>query len=317
MILRRLLSVPILLILGLAAVAHAQVGPEGAVRVSVARANVRSEPSLRGTVLTQVTRDTVLPVQAVDGDWFQVRIAMGGIRFDAYISGTVVERIRETEPEGEEGSPGATRPAEPRYGMTLGFLPVTGGSRALAATALGVARVGGDERSLEVIGRSLPEPGSLGAPRESGRDRVTWIWVAPSSAEAPSLDDPQPRFIVSVGGLSGVAPDTVDAHIVRLVPSPDGRRVVAAAPGRADQAVRDDDDWDLVDDLRQDLVPTITTRLEPGTLNLQPRQELGPGEYAVVVRPISSDELSGAAVLTEQGAGQVFATAWLFSVRPR
>lgn len=296
--------------------AFAQVGPAGSVRVTVPRANVRSEPGLQGTVLTQVTRDTILPVQSVEGDWYQVRVSMGDIRFEAYISNTVCERIRDAEPEPvSEATGGITvGPAEPRFGMTVGFQPLTEGSMNLAPVALRVVPVPGDEASLEVLGRTLPESGTGAG---SGEDHVTWTWLAPADAAAPSLDDAQPRFIVSIAGLADLDPEDFSAAIVRLVPAPDGRRVVAAAPGRADQPARTRDDWDVVDDLREDVVPSIVTRLEPATLNIQPRDELGPGEYAVVVRPTSGDDLAGAVVLSERGEGQVFSTAWLFTVPPR
>jgi hypothetical protein len=42
---------------------------DGAVKVTVARANVRTEASEKAPVLTQVTLGTVLTLKRVDGDW--------------------------------------------------------------------------------------------------------------------------------------------------------------------------------------------------------------------------------------------------------
>ena len=298
--------------------ALAQVGPEGAVRVTVPRANVRSEPSLRGAVLTQVTRGTVLPVQSVQGDWYEVRMSMGAVRFDAWISSTVCERIREAEPDEPEGTAGATTvgPPETRDGMSVGFLPASGGSVGLPpATARAVA-VPGDETSLEGLARQVSSPGAA-AQAVSGGDDVVWTWIVPGDAAAPALGDPQPRFIVSFGDLEDVDPADFTAAIVRLVPAPDGRRVLAAARGRADYDSRADEDWDVADGLRQDVVASIVTPLEPGTLNVQPREELRPGEYALVVRPSGGDDLAGTDVLNGRRAGVVFSVAWPFTVRPR
>lgn len=298
--------------------ALAQVGPEGAVRVTVPRANVRSEPSLRGAVLTQVTRGTVLPVQSVRGDWYEVRMSMGAVRFDAWISSTVCERIRAAEPDELERTAGATTvgPPETRDGMSVGFLPVGGGSVGLPPASARAVAVPGDETSLERLARQLPAPGAPG-PVVSGSDDVVWTWMVPADAAAPALDDPQPRFIVSFGDLEDADPADFTAAIVRLVPAPDGRRVLAAARGRADHDSRTDEDWDVADDLRQDVVASIVTPLEPGTLNVQPREELRPGEYALVVRLSEGDDLAGADVLNGRRAGVVFSVAWPFTVRPR
>jgi hypothetical protein len=299
--------------------AVAQVGPEGAVRVTVPRANVRSAPSLSGDVLTQVTRGTVLPVQAVEGDWYQVRVSMGGIQFEAYISSTVCERVETADPAGAEGAPqeGLTSgPPEPRHGMIVSYLPVEGGSLGLPPASARPVPIEGLEGSLSQLAGMLPAADAPPA-RLGDDDEVTWLWVAEAGTPAPALDDRQPRFIVSFADVPDLAPEDLTAGIVRLTPAADGRRLVGAVPGRADHASRTDDDWDVMDDLVHDDIAVIVVTLEPGTLNVQPREELPPGEYAVVVRPSSRDDLAGADVLSDRREGAVFGVVWMFAVKPR
>ena len=56
------------------------------VKVTVPRANIRSEANDRAPVVTQVTSGTVLQLLSIDGDWFHVRVSVGSIRIEAYIS---------------------------------------------------------------------------------------------------------------------------------------------------------------------------------------------------------------------------------------
>src|SRR5262249_52231627 len=56
------------------------------VRVTSAIANIRASASETAQVLTQVKQDTVLELMAVEGDWFHVRVPVGSVRVEAYIS---------------------------------------------------------------------------------------------------------------------------------------------------------------------------------------------------------------------------------------
>ena len=307
------------------AAAVAQTGPEGSVRVTVPRANVRSEPSLSGRILTQVVRGDILPVEAEVDGWYRVRVSMSGIRFEAFISGTVCERF-EAEAAGAPVDPAAmtgttTGPAEIRDGMSVSYLEMRGGSLGITPVAVTPVMVPGDEDSLLRLTGRLPAPSQQAAGAAEAADieadaDVVWVWVAPREAAVPALGDAQPRFIVSFAAVPGVPADALTATFVRLTPATDGRRIIGAALGHADQARRTDDDWDVMAALRQEAVPTIVVDLEPGTLNIQPREELAAGEYAIVIRPKDDDALSGVAVLSGQGVGAVFSVAWLFRVGP-
>ena len=63
------------------------VAQDGAsVKVTVPRANIRSEANDRAPVLTQVPSGTLLQLLSVEGDWFHVRVPVGSLRIEAYIS---------------------------------------------------------------------------------------------------------------------------------------------------------------------------------------------------------------------------------------
>ena len=68
------------------------------VRITVSRANVRSEPSEKAPVIAQVTRGTELECRGEDGGWFQVRLPfdprLGGVRVEAYVSKKVAAAVK-------------------------------------------------------------------------------------------------------------------------------------------------------------------------------------------------------------------------------
>jgi hypothetical protein len=58
-------------------------------------------------------------------------------------------------------------------------------------------------------------------------------------------------------------------------------------------------------------------KLKPGEYKVTPRSPLLPGEYAVVLRPVSkSKKFSGGDVARGQGDGFVFDAVWSFQIVP-
>jgi hypothetical protein len=100
---------------------------------------------------------------------------------------------------------------------------------------------------------------------------------------------------------------------VRLTAAPSGVRLIAMARGRADEVSRMTPEWDVMRELRQDLIRANLEAVDRGISRLQPVEDLEPGEYAVVVRP-PRKRLAGATVLSREGEGRLFATAWPFKI---
>ena len=115
------------------AVTVATAQEKGSVRVTSAVANIRAAASETSQVLTQVKQDAVLELIAVEGDWFHVRVPVGIVRVEAYIS-KKVSKI-DTPPA---AAPGAKAPREREA------------RRAAASADVARLDVGGADRRLEL-----------------------------------------------------------------------------------------------------------------------------------------------------------------------
>jgi len=274
----------------IAAVAMAAAGlvaQDGAsVKVTVARANIRSEANDRAPVVTQVPSGTLLQLLSVEGDWFHVRVPVGSIRIEAYISKKVAALA-----SAPAAAPAAASPTP-------------------APTA--AATVDGMSVAVDLSGTSTwvtPHPAKV------NRDGQTWAWVVDGSAADRVIDDRRPSFVVVFKDVPGLSPDDLTPVLVRLTPAASGGRLVAAARGSEDLASRAAADWDLSKDLKQDVVRSESQLLEPGAVKIRPAADLPAGQYAVVLRPSSKKKLAGADVLSSSGAGRALALAWDFGIR--
>jgi len=269
-----------------AAALHAQDG--ATVKVTVPRANIRSEANDRAPVVTQVTSGTVLQLLSVDGDWFHVRVSVGSIRIEAYISKKVAA-LASAPPAAPTSPPPAAPAAEPAP----------------------AASVDGISVAVDVSGTSTWVTPHQAKVRRDGQQ---WAWVVDGGEADRVLADRRPAFVVVFKDVPGVSPDDLMPALVRLTPSPSGR-LIGAAKGSADLASRSTADWDLSKDLKQDVVRSDSQVLERGAVRIRPAGDLSPGQYAVVLRPSSKKKLSGAAVLSSSGEGRVLGLAWDFAIR--
>ena len=118
--------------------------------------------------------------------------------------------------------------------------------------------------------------GSLFRPDEER----TAVWALAATQSARVLDVP-PVFEVDFAHIPGVDPDRYQPQIVQLVPTNDNYRLVAAAE-------TDGSDTGALPrgPIIEENVPTESTRLGRGQYRVAPKGQLGPGEYALVLRPI-------------------------------
>jgi len=278
----------------------AQVGPAGAVRITVPRANVRSGPTLDATVVTQVTRDTVLALHGVEGDWFKVRLYIGSLQIEAYISSTVSEQIEMTaaartgRPEGRDGIVVVLRDDT----GDLGLPPVTTGR----------LTVPGDAGSLQAIADVFP-PGDTQLPGASSQTPVTWVWFVELDQPTLAVGSRRPVLVADFTDADGLDPAGLTAAIVRYAPASGGRRVIAAVAGRLDQAAGSDPDWDVMGRVMQDTVAASLETMAPGIVRLLPLADLDPGDYGVVIRPAGPDARD------DRLEGRLFSLAWSFTIR--
>ncbi len=284
----------------------------GTVKVTVARANVRSEPSDKAPVVSQVTSGTLLTLKAIEGDWFKVQLPeMGALRVEAYISRKVAQIEKLDAPAAATPEPtNAGGPPNDKTGMAVAW-HLAAGSTWLSAADATVAQLAQRAGTMKAMAAELPA--ELHAPIAAGDAQVSYVWTIAADAVARVVDDRRPVFIVQFKGVPGVSPDDLSAALVRLTPAPSGVRLVAMARGRADEISRTTPEWDVMRELRQELVRTNAEVVDRGMAPLQPDEDLEPGEYAVVARP-ARKRLPGATVLSREGEGRLFATAWPFKI---
>ena len=110
--------------------------------------------------------------------------------------------------------------------------------------------------------------------------KATAVWALASTQSARVLEA-TPVFEIDYAHIPGVDPEKYQPAIVQLVPTSDNYRLVAAAEtdGANTRAVPHGP-------IIEESVATNSTRLDRGRYRVAPRGELGPGEYALVLRPI-------------------------------
>jgi hypothetical protein len=296
----------------------------GTVRVTAARANIREEASETSKVLAQVSQGMELELVSVEGDWFHVRVPVSGLRVEAYISKKVARISKPSSTlssapasaAASGGSPSAPLPRSTpadRNGMSV-VMTVGDVSAPLLPRTLRVVQVSDKADSLSKIAPLVPATGQP-AGRAGDASAVTFVWVADEPAAQRVVADRRPSFLAVFKDLPGLNPEDLAPVLVRLTPAASGIRVIAALRGRADQASRMDPDWDVVHDLKQDIVRTDLQKLDRGNMRLTPAADLPPGEYAIVLRLASKRKVAGSAVLGSDGEGRVFSVAWDFGIK--
>jgi hypothetical protein len=152
--------------------------------------------------------------------------------------------------------------------------------------------------------------GSLFRPDEE----TTAVWALAATQSSRVLDVP-PVFEIDFAHIPGVDPDRYQPAIVQLVPTNDNYRLVAAAEtdgANAGALPRGP--------IIEESVATESTRLARGQYRVAPKGSLGPGEYALVLRPIEESgrrRRNSEASLGELLGGstsQILYLTWEFSI---
>lgn len=144
---------------------------------------------------------------------------------------------------------------------------------------------------------------------------MTYVWGVPSIASKTVLDTTSPAFAVDFSTTMGVNPDDFEPVIVKLTPAQNSFRIVGATQGKEDMQSNTAADWEVYSSYLEDRVAVKAQKLKPGNYNLSPAAALQPGEYAVVLRPVSkSKKFSGGDVARAQGDGLMFDAVWSFQI---
>ena len=167
-----------------------------------------------------------------------------------------------------------------------------------------------------VGGSAVQEAGSIFSSVMSHRTPlVTYVWGVPTPASANVLQTVSPSFSLDFSRVIGVSVDDYAPAIVKLTPAQNTCRVVGATQGKADVRSSPAADWQVYSHFLEERVATHAEKLGPGKYKVSPAAELQPGEYAVVLRPVTKDKkFSGGDVARAQGDGLMFDAIWTFQI---
>ncbi|PYT96588.1 MAG: hypothetical protein DMG38_23255 [Acidobacteria bacterium] len=147
--------------------------------------------------------------------------------------------------------------------------------------------------------------------------KVTYVWALNGGTSSANVGGNSLTFEVNFAGLPGVNPDQFEPVIVKLSPTPQTSfRLVGAteAAGNVEQSTQQD--WPIYSSFVEDRVAAKVEKIAAGHAKLTPRVAIGPGEYAVALRPIDkAHKFSGEEVGKNQAEGLLFNYAWAFSVK--
>jgi hypothetical protein len=144
---------------------------------------------------------------------------------------------------------------------------------------------------------------------------VTYVWGVPNPASTNVVQTVSPAFAVSFSNTPGVSPDDFEPAIVKLTPAQNSCRIVGATQGKDDAGASAAADWQIYSSFLEERVKANAQKTGPGQYQLSPGSALLPGEYAVVLRPVSkSKKFSGGDVARAQGDGLMFDAVWSFQV---
>lgn len=144
---------------------------------------------------------------------------------------------------------------------------------------------------------------------------VTYVWGVPAPASTNVLQSVTPTFTVDFSRTPGVAPDDYEPAIVKLTPAQNTCRIVGATQGKADAGASPAADWEIYSHYLEEPVAITPEKLAPGKYKVAPRSDLVPGEYGLVLRPVSkAKKFSGGDVARAQGDGLMFDSIWTFQI---
>lgn len=144
---------------------------------------------------------------------------------------------------------------------------------------------------------------------------VTYVWGVPGPTSTNVLQTATPTFSVNFAKAPGVNPNDFAPEIVMLTPAQNTCRLVGATTGKEDVRSHDAADWEIYSSFVEDRVAVNLQKTAAGEYQMSPQSALLPGEYAVVLRPVSKTEkFSGGDVARNQRGGMMFNSLWSFQV---
>ncbi len=165
-------------------------------------------------------------------------------------------------------------------------------------------------------GSAVEQAGSIFSGMMSHRTpTVTYVWGVPGPASTNVLKSSTPTFVVDFARTAGITPDDYEPAIVKLTPAQNTCRIAGATQGKEDVRSSPAADWEMYSHFLEERVASTPQKLGPGEYKIAANSELLPGEYGVVLRPISKEKkFSGGDVARAQGDGLMFDAIWTFQI---
>jgi len=167
-----------------------------------------------------------------------------------------------------------------------------------------------------VGGTAVQQAGSIFSGALSHRTpTVTYVWGVPNPASANVLQTVSPSFLLDISRVIGVNVEDYAPAIVKLTPAQNTCRIVGATQGKADASASPAADWQIYSHFLEERVTANAEKLGPGKYRVSAASELPPGEYAVVLRPVTREKkFAGGDVARAQGDGLMFDASWTFQI---
>jgi hypothetical protein len=146
---------------------------------------------------------------------------------------------------------------------------------------------------------------------------VTYVWAVPKPASTNIVRAMSPSFFVNYAAMPGIKPENFEPAIVKLTPAQNSIRIVGATRGKENATSSSAVNWEIYSSFLEDRVAVTLQKKNAGAYQIAPAAPLLPGEYAVVMRPVSKTmRFSGGDVARAQGNGLMFDAVWSFEVAP-
>jgi hypothetical protein len=167
-----------------------------------------------------------------------------------------------------------------------------------------------------IAGASVAQAGGVFSGIMAHRQpKVTYVWGVAGPASATVLKTIVPEFRVDFSRTPGINPDDYEPAMVKLTPAQNSCRIVGATQGNEDEGSSAAADWRIYSHFLEERVASKPDKIKSGEYKLSAGSELLPGEYAVVLRPVSKEKtFSGGDIARGQGDGLMFDALWSFQI---
>lgn len=148
------------------------------------------------------------------------------------------------------------------------------------------------------------------------RQKTNYVWALPGQHAMTVLPIRGTSFEVTYGDIPGVDPENFEPALIKVEATKDNWRLVGASEGVMSANMDTGGAVDLYSHFIEDRATFVKlTKLGRGQVRVEMDNQIPPGEYALVLRPISKDmKFSQEDIGKNEGEGLLFNSAWDFSL---